>query len=559
MRIPGCKMFLEKEVPCRQINLNGRRVVVDGQNFFYAKYEDFKLEFRFGSECDKYAEFLRGELQAFQRAGITCLFVFKGGHNKMPRRPCAHLPPAPPLLASEVHKQLLDEMGFEYTVCDYTANDDCVALARSLHCPILANNVEYFFAGIQYIPYTNLNYSTVRANQYELNSLLTKYKIDNKQVATFLALFDVKVFNLETLENLLRRLHLPLSYAKRIDSFLRWLGHEGQCAATLISRNLATDDRNKLQSEIERKLENVVEKRSSGGLAAQYFLDRDRCRIGVADPEWFEKGVALKFIPIPYINIYRWRIVEVYDNDDPLLVAAPIIRYAFDLLTNFCNEKILVKIEPRQPQSSEGVNIESCPEASIEIVQSVRRPNYGSGNVFENGWNDIGSFKLFEHFLWEILGISEWGRLERAPDDARLVVVALVYAARLGGGAAARGVTHAALLCHALLAAPGAGPRSAARLLMDTYLCGTDEDVEQSVLVAVQQLQHCLRHINFLNVMCGSPLPPTLYSSSFNATFVYRAARGLRGEHPPPPAAPPALRSYLDNILDIYEHFLNFL
>ncbi|XP_068623452.1 LOW QUALITY PROTEIN: single-strand DNA endonuclease ASTE1-like [Battus philenor] len=574
--------FLEHQAPHAKTVLNDSTLVIDGHNFFYAKYKISALRYLFGCECDRFANFLREDLSIFQKANVKCYFVFKGGNkddekllnlqSTVDRNLMDRNSGVQPVLAREVYKQVLDEMGFDYVICEYTCKRDCVALSRRLNCPLLALDGEYFFHGVQYAPFPSLNFDTssniLECQIYNIEKFIEKFKLDAEQITIFLALFDEKVFAKEFLDDLLRKLRIPLSYPKRHPNFLDWLANNKTKAQEIISKRISRMEYVKLVSAIEQKRQDFLTP-VSGSLATQYLLNKDQCRITDSDPNWFAKGVVWKFIPIPYINIYRWRIVEGswstedYSAPDSLLLSTPIIRYAFDLLTNFQGEEIVFRGR-RNRESDDG----------LPILPSIRKPDYGPDNVFQSGWDHVLRYNLFGHFIAETLHLAvSDNKFQQVPSDAALLFISLIYFSRQKDTDVSCEV-YAVLLSYVMLGVLNDASTHGGRILdhestyvkkrMLGYFHVSEEELtevfDRQLLHPIVEFQHCLRQINFLNALCGSPFPSTIYSQTYNATFVYKIVYTMKHSQKQEHLREilqtvPNVNSFHNHLLEIYNKF----
>ncbi|CAH2051746.1 unnamed protein product, partial [Iphiclides podalirius] len=520
-------------------------------------YTKSKLRSIFGCESRLYADYLREQLRGFREANVKCYFIFRGGSETRDKlletdenegMSSGKNRVYEPLFARDVYKEVLNDMDMDYAICEYANKRDCVALGQRLHCPVLAFDIEYFFFGTEYVPYPSLQFNpTTKVMQCKLlllDMLMEKFQLCERDIAVYITLFDDNVFSEEFREKLLRKLRLPLSYGRRHETFLRWLSRNGGSALEIISKLVSRNEDRTIRLELERKIKNL-KVRESGGLPTKYFLDRDCCVINRGDREWFSKGLIWRFVAIPYVNVYRHGIVtgswstEDNDAEDAMLLSAPIVRYALDLLTNYNDAELLFVGAKRNPN----VDDENPPARAkdlLKIATTIRKPEYGSSNVFENGWSGVSKYRLFEHFLAESVQMNT-SVLEQVPAECRMLVVALVYFARQKGSDVDN-EAYSVLLSYAVLtvADGGAGVDEPlkdgqcehARALMDEYSNISDEEVElildRKSLHPLVEFQHCLRHLNFLNTLCGSTLAPTVYSKTYSATFVYKILRDMK-------------------------------
>ncbi|XP_023938894.2 uncharacterized protein LOC112046492 [Bicyclus anynana] len=351
--------------------------------------------------------------------------------------------------------------------------------------------------------------------------------------------------------------------------------------------------------EKKSDLNALVQKRKSADtISTLYVTDRNASKFAQSDPEWFEKGIFFKYIAIPYVNLYRFNIVnasnliEDYDQENAVLLSIDIIKYAFDLLTNFGGGEI--SIEHKNSASSD------IKHTLTKYDSSILKPDYeATVSVFENGWDDIKQLKLFEHFVTEILQTFDFERLNKAPADCRLLLVALVYFSRKRPDVKLE--VYSILLSYVMLnvvfdkmdgycdrsksntgsvaAKPfidsftdkdlvNAADCDVACSLMDKYFKLRNDELcdifDRKALHPLVEFQRCLEELNFLNQLCGSQFERTVYRKTYNGTFVYKILRAMKNsecqdgfqfiQEKINPA--PTVLAFLSGILGIYESIL---
>lgn len=578
MRIK-CFTYLIKE-HLQPYELRNTTVVVDGQNIFYSLYNNSDLPILLGSECDKYAQYVRNYLGMFKRNNLKCLFVVKGGHeNEHSLKVHYEMPlvdgsilrgpnkgkPIQPVLAKDIFLEILKEMDFDFTICD---TDDvikiCFDLARRLSCPVVSFNIQYSFGPAPYIPLPQG--TQIEPYIFEREHFLKTYKITLEKMILFIILTDINIFDEYLFLPFFTSAMIPtLPHIIRYKGLLKWLSRRNLAdALRIISEYISEANKKKIVDVTEELKEKFLTSNKEESAALLYFTDRSRLEFTSQDPLWFQKGVALKYIAIPYINAYHWshvcssRLVEDYDEENTIILSADIIKYGFDLLKNFNGKNINIIY-----RSSTDVKQE------LLVSNSLSKPKYKAVNcVFENGWSNIDSRKLFEHFFIEKLDSFNFDALKDAPEDAKILIIAMVYFTR-NKEVDVEDQMCSTMLSYVLLGviadkiATDEGTAKitfskrhrASRSLLDNitdkdlvttedcntakHILGVYQHVEETEIHAIfsrrkvhplLQFERCLQEINYLNQLCGSPYAPTRYSKTYSATFVYKFIDELDSE-----------------------------
>lgn len=591
MRLLFLHKFLNKEVLNDDI-LTGTPLVIDGHHFFYNLYEEAKLNYEFGIEAKEYARIiLRKPLNMFRKAGIKCFFVFKGGDtdisDKIPKLfkinfdTESNYKYVPPVFLREVCLQVLEDIGIPYSTCLAETTNDCVALAQMLGCPVLSNSVEYYFRPVRYIPLQTLKYSDpndyIICKQYELNDFITYFSLTDRKVAIFAALKNIQLFPHNRFDHLLKtwdayKFDSDLQYI----SILKWLSeHTADVALNNITEFLSDeDDAKTFCNHVDLILENMNMVHDS--VATDYLYNRYKLPISQQDPLWFEKGVAMQKIAIPYINLYKHKFIlgssatENKESPDSIMLSIDIIKYAYNLLTNFQTADIYVY------QDSE--NYVKINTADTIIDKTKYKCNE---IVFENGWTDIKYLKLFERFLSKFnINID---RID-LPDDARILFIALAYYAlkKFSYEIVVRNHAYCVIVSyvistHLLLSYDKSNYRRCQRHDISEYdldearnvtkkyfICDSNEAkaiFDGNVLKPLVEFQYCLLHMNYLNTLCGNPYMPTQYHLTFNGTFIYKLLRDMADCEPTEfiqdllKTAPSVLR-FINTLIKAYEELI---
>ncbi|KAI8421925.1 hypothetical protein MSG28_009845 [Choristoneura fumiferana] len=185
------------------------------------------------------------------------------------------------------------------------------------------------------------------------------------------------------------------------------------------------EEMKKFVEEVD-KAQVMIGRRETGGIGAAYLLDRATVAVARNDPKWFPKGVAANHVPKTYINLHRFKQFYSPVSQDPVLVdpmflSLEIVKYAYDLLTNFQNDGFMFEYDINDERES----------MIVSQKYSIRKPEYeASICVFENGWGEVRELGLFQHFLKESVRLVHLEPLNKLPEDAQLLMIALVYFSR---------------------------------------------------------------------------------------------------------------------------------
>lgn len=292
-------------------------------------------------------------------------------------------------------------------------------------------------------------------------------------------------------------------------------------------------------------------------------------------PEWFADGIRQNHIPKAYINLYTHHLyfcspqAEDYDDEDSFLCCLPILRYAFDLLTDFSEE--------------------NCVYVSREKNTSYKRIFVGNDislpRLFEIPFCELKEDQLkscFEYFLKEHLKKLDMKLIETLPSNFHLFFIAILW--WVAKCEVPLGNIHSLLICFVMLDAIDEKTgtfrghfqfnnryskkveelkKNQTTLTFDEnelFLNKNKVQYEDSLIAAHVLLKHfelddkikkkpksydcrkmhsfaqfqcCLHHINSLNTLCGNPFESTKYSKSFNGTFVYNIAVKLENQVDP--------------------------
>lgn len=557
MRIITFPKLISNEAQVRY--LKNCSVVIDGQNYLYHAYKESMLPYVFGSEADNYAKYLRYRFGMFKEANVKCYIVIKGGDPYIEKKinglqttnfdfdTNQYLPP---VITKDVFKDVLNEIGVAYSVCVGDSKDESVALALKLGCPVISYDIEFCFKKAPYVPHLTIQYdnatNSIKCRQYKLQEFLQNNSLTEKKAAIFAALSDITLFPEYFFDSLLQTwgvLHEDLPVRHR--NLLKWLSQNSDDVIRGgITNALSSEyDENKFWIYCDNIMESM--RKNEAGIVSDYLID-SKLIITREDPLWFEKGVATKKISSAYVNLYTLKLIEgslaIEDTngDDSIMLSMDIIKYVYNLLTNFKGAKIHL-----YRYSDCHIPVEIDTEDTC-----IKKPNYRcKESVFENGCSQVKRFKLFEHFLSENQIKTE--ALVNLPEEAIVLFISLVYFARkkLLEDVDVTNEVYAVLISYVMLnvvfdkkgsftkvyyGTTEADCTEAEIVTAEYFKFKYEEAVrifDDKVLKILAELQYCVKHMNNLNVLCGSPYRPISFHRTFNCTFIYKMINDMQKQN----------------------------
>ncbi|KAI5632199.1 hypothetical protein NE865_15070 [Phthorimaea operculella] len=521
----------------------------------------------------------------FKNANVQCHFIFKGGHQEYMKRLKIfddyeehitfnineeHKEIVLPIFMKDIYKQILDEMGFDYTICEYEAKKDCIALAQKLKCPVVSTDIEFCFSGLPYIMQSTLQFdkrsNSIKCGIFSLDAFLQKYRLTEEKLALFITLTNEKEFPENHFLDFIRSLRIPLAYYKRNLGILTWLSKTTkERAMDHIFRYIREKGKDDFL-RIERKNWDFIRRNEVAGIPAKYLENGGNIEITEKDSLWFQKGVASKHIPLQLINLARfgvfegsWAIAD-YSQDDPRMVTLDIIKYTYNLLTNFEKDQLTLYIKN-----------EIYP---VSLTDSISKPSYeGINNPFENGWNNLNG-QFFKHFLNEFFQGFDLEMFQNLPEDLRMIMVALIYFSKKKP-THTRNEVCSVLLSYVALQGSQAetnnnvqSDQQNAKSIFKKYFNVSKDEAKAifdiKMLHPLVEFQHCLQSLNYLNVLCGKLYKPTIYSNSFNATLVYKALHTIEKKYDGDCMqflnqelnSAPTILFHIRNLMEIYDEIM---
>ncbi|XP_070573960.1 single-strand DNA endonuclease ASTE1-like [Ptychodera flava] len=169
-----------------------------------------------------------------------------------------------PLFAHEVFTQTMVQKRIPYTVCDFEADNDIVALANELRCPVIADDSDFFIFDITagYIPIAKLQWRDIYQNESDRDCPVLKAKIYH--LKNFLKRFRIPKEFMPVFANLVGNDYIPgclfvTFYHTNI--ITKYDGGDGKIMNILdwlSGRNVA-DVKREMFDYMKQKLENALE------------------------------------------------------------------------------------------------------------------------------------------------------------------------------------------------------------------------------------------------------------------------------------------------------------
>ncbi|XP_051729506.1 protein asteroid homolog 1 [Ctenopharyngodon idella] len=244
------------------MRLRDCRLVVDGCSLYFRLYFNSGLDQARGGDYDMFAVLVRQFFAALSECGVQPFVVLDGGMDQtdkkfktLQERILSKIREAHalsrgshgcvlPLLAREVFKQVLSELGVPLVQCISEADFEIASLAKHWGCPVLTSDSDFYIFDLKggYLPFSFFEWNNVNgkakeryipARHFTVNRFCSHFNHMNKQL---LPLFAVVTGNDYTpakiTENFFSRVELERvpsgrktgrSSSPRIEGFLLWL------------------------------------------------------------------------------------------------------------------------------------------------------------------------------------------------------------------------------------------------------------------------------------------------------------------------------------------------
>lgn len=316
--------------------------------------------------------------------------------------------------------------------------------------------------------------------------------------------------------------------------------------------------------------ENSISDASNSQESSDNLDDDDQHVLGL--PSWFADGVRNNIIPKPYVNLFTLHLylcapqAEDYTDEDAFLCNLPILRYGFDILTNYSHEHCVYVSRQKD-----------CMYQRIFVGREYSIPRPLEVPFEELSDEQLNSY--FHHFLKEKLPALDLVDICLLPADFQLYMIAIIWWVSNCNVPLVN--IHSLFICYIMLEVidEKTGSFRGPKYFSNQYskkieelkrnVTGTDNvdddlflnknkvQYEDCLIAANSLLKHfeiddtirkkpksydirrmhsfaqfqcCLLQFNCLNTLCRNPFKSTKYSKCFNGTFVYNIALKLENK-----------------------------
>ena len=262
MGISGLTTYINDHSDCylKHYELHDTYLVIDGDNIICQLYISFENgNCAFGGDYDKYAQCVADFFDELLMCNVTPLVVIDGSYEKKKLetildrikskvRLASQCCPANqqrnnifPLMLTTVFIDVMNDKNIRYTQSLFEADNAIAAVAKTLDCPVLSYDSDFYIYGTPYIPFKTLekcvfksrtgNARMKRCKIYQIEYLLNSFKgLHQSMLPLAAVLLGNDYTNGCTFNNFFRRLKLPTRPQGKqnrqycIEAIFSWLG-----------------------------------------------------------------------------------------------------------------------------------------------------------------------------------------------------------------------------------------------------------------------------------------------------------------------------------------------
>ncbi|KPJ11832.1 Protein asteroid [Papilio machaon] len=461
-----------------------------------------------------------------------------------------------------------------YTTCEFEADDEIAAMARYLNCPVLSYDSDFFIYNVQYIPFNTLE---IKPKQVILNNdkvLVMECKIYKVEylVANFGGL---KEELLPLLATLLGNDFVEKRVFNRFFSQLKLQKNEPK--DDLYTNMPINLNDNEIDSSEETDNEECDDSSSTSSNKENTDSDLQNLNNNHINgmPEWFAEYIRLNKVPRFYINLYTHQLyffspqAEDYSDEDASLCALPILRYVFDILTDFSYENFIYVSR----------------ENNSNYKRLVIDKEYSISRLTETSFNELNNEQLkkyFYHFIKQKMPLLDYETIELLPSNFQLYMISILW--WISNCSVPLSHIHSLIITYIFLDAidekigtfrghsffnnkhskkleelkkrPFVPASIEEELYLNKHKIQYEDcliagsvllkhfEIDDSIrkrpksydvrkIHSFAQFQSCLLQFNGLNTLCGDPFKSTIYSKCYNGTFIYNMALKLENQDDP--------------------------
>lgn len=227
----------------RKFHLHACKVVIDGNNLCHKLFHEFRIDSYLGGDYNLFHARVVQYFEAYRKCNVTIYVIFDGAYDVNDRKLKTTIERAKqrlaavkrasrgvfanrtlPILALEVFRDVLIEMKISFAHSDFEADDQIVALANRLQCPVMSQDSDFFIYDLTngYIQLDSLDiniklhksqndgYRYMKAKIYYLDRLLGSFENLNRSVLPLYgAMLGNDFIDIDTLSSFFRNVSLP--------------------------------------------------------------------------------------------------------------------------------------------------------------------------------------------------------------------------------------------------------------------------------------------------------------------------------------------------------------
>ncbi|KAK4880133.1 hypothetical protein RN001_008279 [Aquatica leii] len=299
MGVRGLTTFIanRSDAYLRKYKLHDTYLVIDGNSLAANLYQTNRTRNDcFGGDYDKYEKTICKFFDILLQCNITPLIILDGAYEKKKLRTVFErlrnkvktfekinstnqtYHKVFPLFVRELFVEVVLRLGIKVIRCDFEADYELACLARTLNCPVLSYDSDFFVYDVLYIPYVTLelvphqltNGFYLPCQLYEMEYFLKAYGGLNKSVVPLLA---VLLGNDYINKNVFKDFYASLKLTKRkrlqnaaqrsISSVIKWLQNETYDSAIIkVLSKLPENKKQKAARSIKLVVEGYMCKKS---------------------------------------------------------------------------------------------------------------------------------------------------------------------------------------------------------------------------------------------------------------------------------------------------------
>lgn len=219
--------------------LHDSTLIIDGDSTAYQLYcNHFVLKnCCFGGDYDRYSNLIKSFFLMLNQCNIKPIFIFDGGYderkmNTIRSRMRDRIRISGlidcnesskdilfPLFLGELFKDMAVQFNFLVIRCDYEGDLESANIAKSLGCPVLSNDSDFYIFGVLYIPFSSIKMETcmrssiksdksyyyISCDLFVVEKFLKFIQLDRSMLPLFATLLGNDYINQRNISQLFRR------------------------------------------------------------------------------------------------------------------------------------------------------------------------------------------------------------------------------------------------------------------------------------------------------------------------------------------------------------------